>query len=131
MKVLSKSKRKRELATVVRMAFEMAGILISLGIQGVIIGSSSSGCQRRPTTIAPETTMYSIGPVFNDTVLTTDINSNSTKTDTKGGFFEEQKYFVAALVVVGILVALIILLLCGTKENLGIKFTISFFVKNT
>jgi hypothetical protein len=43
---LSKSKRKRELATVCRMGFEMCGILLSLVLQGFIIGDPSSNCER-------------------------------------------------------------------------------------
>ena len=117
--VLSKSKRKRELATVVRMGFEMAGILISLGLQGVIIGSSDSGCE-----YLNNQTVIALTTLSNDMVSTTDILSTDTSANKERGFFDKQRYFLAALIVVSILILVILLLFCGTKENLGIKVNI-------
>ena len=96
---LTKSRRKRELATVYRMGFEMAGILIALLIQGLLTGNNSSECKS-----------------INETVVTNTIIN------------ESQKYFFVSVIFVIITIISIILFFAGTSENLGIIAFIIFFV---
>ena len=98
---LSKSKRKRELATVCRMGFEMAGILLSLVLQAAIIGDPSGDCVNLSSDAAlQETTELMTTAMHNSTVKPANAFQE---------FYDKQKYLIAALVV-GIIF---------TKESLG------------
>jgi Na+/melibiose symporter-like transporter len=112
---LSKSLRKRELATACRMGFEMAGILIALILQGVIIGNKSERC------ISLNQTEIHL----NSSIET--LNSSVENNDFKN-FYNSQKYLISAIIVIGIYLFSLILFFIGTKENTGIIF-ISFFSK--
>jgi Na+/melibiose symporter-like transporter len=125
---ISKSKNKRELATVCRMGFEMAGILLALILQGVVIGNRETECLTLSSNLTAETSTA-------ETTLTSIINigtkriTKATETTllstifSKWNFlYETQKYFVAATIFMIIYFICMILFFVGTKENLGMKF---------
>ena len=117
---VSKSKKKRELATVCRMGFEMVGILLALILQGVIIGNKNNKCIH----LNSETNLTGIN-------VTSITSSNSTNEKLSAAIFlndianefktiyQSQKYFLAAGIFMIIFILCMILFFVGAREDLG------------
>jgi hypothetical protein len=120
---ISKSKNKRELATVCRMGFEMAGILLALILQGVVIGNRETECLTLSSNLTAETTLTSIINIGTKRITKATETTLLSKIFSKWNFlYETQKYFVAATIFMIIYFICMILFFVGTKENLGMKF---------
>ena len=111
---LSKSIRKRELATACRMGFEMAGILIALILQGLFLGNKSERC-------------ISLNKTEINLNSSNEVGWNSSDTNFFENYYNSQKYFLSAVIVVAIYFFCLILFFTGTRENLG---NVNFFISN-
>lgn len=127
---ISKSVKKRELATVCRMAFEMTGILIAILLQGIIIGNKSDGCLSLSSisNITLDLTETNAGANINNfsTIYGQNINVSNTKNWLQE-FYYSQKYFSSAVVFVLIYVVCMTFFFSGSKENLGMFLMINLF----
>lgn len=125
---LSKSKRKRELATVARMGLEMIGILMSLLLMTFIVGDASQNCLPGSNTTTSIAEYYSTEAFSNMSyTYTSKIPSDTTsatnitdKPDKKAkSFYDSERYLVAGLILTALYVLSQIMLLFGVKEDPG------------
>jgi Na+/melibiose symporter-like transporter len=128
---LTKSQKTRQIATVLRLAFEMIGVLLSLGIQTLFIGDASSNCINKTITTNLNLStliMYSTTELSKSTSnyhTISDLSTNQDFKETTGSlstnqienFFSKYKYLVVALIFSAAFLATQMLLLIGTKEN--------------
>jgi hypothetical protein len=99
---LSKSKEKRETATVVRMALELAGILVSILVHSFILGNPSGNCKN--ITIQTE----------NVTILE---EISTVEASVNISILNQYRYEISAAIVVGIFTASQFLLIVFVQEK--------------
>ena len=118
---ISKSKHKRELATVCRMGFEMAGILLALILQGVIIGNRNTECIFLSSNLTETSTDKNLISLENmmKSIESDEATGFSTIFNKVKFLYESQKYFVAAVIFMIIYFFCMVLFFVGTKEDLG------------
>lgn len=81
---LSSSQREREIATVIRMGFELLGVLLAIGIQGALTASDSTCFDPIPY----ETSQSNFQTTIVDIIDKNDISA-----------WESQKYFYISLII--------------------------------
>lgn len=129
---LTRSQKTRQIATVLRLAFEMIGVLLSLGIQTLFIGDASSNCINKTITTYENPSTITIYSTTNERENATDYYTSSNEfttysdyQETTGtwstikdeNFFSKYKYLVVALIFSATFLITQIFLLLETKED--------------
>ena len=122
---LCRSDSRRELATVIRLGFEMFGILLSLVLQTLIVGNPSKGCDNLPkdnsTGLTTElTTIPYTTTDFTEQAL--EVYVNAKKNENEDSLFNKYRYLIVAIIFSLIFTVCQLLLVFGVDEDKGMHF---------